>query len=71
MTVESCRTRAMASANALMAIEEGGRSRDQQIQTRESTGVNFIDQLTQCIKALVANVATHSLNCFDFVKDNK
>ena len=59
------------SAYALMAVEEGRRSRDQQIQTRESTGVYFIDQLTQCIEALVANVASHPLNRFDFVKDNQ
>ena len=47
--------------NALGSVVEGGCSRDKQVEARESTGVDLVDQLAEGIEALLTHVAADAL----------
>ena len=56
---------------ALGAVKEGWRPGDQQIQTGKSSRVNFINELSQSVQTLIANVTANSLDGLDLIENNQ
>ena len=52
----------------LRPVEERRRAGDEQVQTRETAGVDLVDELAQRVEGLVADVAAHPLQRLDLVE---
>ena len=53
---------------ALRAIVECAGPSDQQVESRETSRVDIIDELPQGVETLIANVASDSLDGLDFIE---
>jgi hypothetical protein len=54
--------------HALRTFKEGGRSGDEDVQPRETTSINLIEQLTKGVQRLLSDVATNPLKSLDLVE---
>ena len=54
--------------DALRSFVEGRCPRDEQVESRKSSRIHFINELSQCVKTLVTRIAAHALNSLDFIK---
>ena len=56
---------------ALRPLEEGRGAGDHQVKAREASRVYFVDHLPEGVQALISNIASHALDGFHFIKNNK
>src|SRR4029079_725365 len=54
--------------HSLWAIKEGWGSGDHEVQPRESPAVNFVNQLSECVQALLPHVTSYPLQSLDLVQ---
>ena len=57
--------------HALGAVVERGRTRDDQHEAGEATGVDVVDELAQRVEGLVAGVRAYPLQGFHLVEDEQ
>src|SRR6516162_8762211 len=61
----------LQALDTLGAFKEGDRPSHQEIEAGESPRIDFIDELPECVKALITNVASNALDRFNLIQDDE